>query len=103
MYLNRRRFLFALAGAVAPSVQLRHISGRNEASVVLTPPPADYKAEAERLTALVYRTFWNEQARMFRAPVRSAETVDSDPLHNNGYTFWPSILALHALVEGEKV
>ncbi len=66
-------------------------------------PPLSYAAEAARLTDLVYGRFWDPRARMFRAPVRSAETVDSDPVHNNGYTLWPSLLGLHSLVEGEKL
>ena len=60
-----------------------------------------YFQEASRLNALLMKTFWNGDVRMFRAPVRSAETVDSDPKRNNGYVFWPSLLGLQALVSGE--
>lgn len=38
----------------------------------------------------------------YRAPVRSADTVDSDMQHNNGYVVWPALLGFFALVEGEK-
>ncbi len=59
-------------------------------------------AEAARLTGATMSRFWDGGSQMFRAPVLSAETVASDALHDRGYVFWPSLLALHALVEGEK-
>jgi len=62
--------------------------------------PGGYAAEAQRLTDLVQQTFWDPVARQYRAPVRSAESVDSDPVHDNGYVLWPSVEALHALAEG---
>lgn len=68
----------------------------------LAPPPQGYQAEAQRLTGVIQRTFWDAGARQYRAPVRSAETVDSDPIHNNGYVVWPALYALHALAAGEK-
>lgn len=58
--------------------------------------------EAKRLNARILSVFWDDKVGMFRAPVRSAETVDSDPAHNNGYVFWPSLMGLQALVAGEK-
>jgi hypothetical protein len=73
-------------------------AGRGRADV-----PGGYAGEAERLTDLVQRTFWDPIARQYRAPVRSAESVDSDPVHNNGYVLWPSVEALHALAEGAAV
>ena len=65
-------------------------------------PSASYRDEAARLTLACYEHFWDETSHMFRAPVLSAETVPSDALHDRGYTLWPSLLGLHALVEGEK-
>jgi len=60
-----------------------------------------FAAEADRLTDLAHRTFWDPKPAMYRAPVAGAETVPSDPLHDRGYVLWPSIEMLHALVEGE--
>lgn len=62
-------------------------------------PPFD--VEAARLTTACMG-YWDKTSAMFRAPVLSAETVPSDALHDRGYTLWPSPVALHALVEGEK-
>ncbi len=61
-----------------------------------------YAAEAARLTQANMARFWDSRSKMFRAPVLSAETVPSDALHDRGYTVWPSLIALHTLVEGEK-
>jgi len=58
-----------------------------------------YVVEARQLTRLIHRTFWDPGAQQYRAPVRSAETVDSDPVHNNGYVLWPCVEFLHALLE----
>jgi hypothetical protein len=69
----------------------------------LTAPPAGYSQTAADLTSAYVRQFWNRTGgNIFSAPMPSAETVASDPAHDNGYTFWPSIVGLHALVEGEK-
>jgi hypothetical protein len=65
------------------------------------PPPDGYAAEAQRVTGAMQRAFWDAKVRQYRAPVRSAETVDSDPAHNNGYVVWPALYALHALAAGE--
>ncbi len=64
-------------------------------------PKARFAAEGARLTAACMGHFWDGSSKMFRAPVLSAETVPSDALHNRGYTVWPSLVALHSLVEGE--
>lgn len=61
----------------------------------------DFAAEADRLTDLTHRTFWDPKSAMYRAPVAGAETVPSDPIHDRGYVLWPSIEMLHGLVEGE--
>ncbi|MBM3475467.1 MAG: hypothetical protein FJX75_19555 [Armatimonadetes bacterium] len=91
MTLDRRRFLTSLP-------LLGTTAGRLLADV-----PGGYQAEAQRLTDLLQRTFWDPIARQYRAPVRSAESVDSDPAHNNGYVLWPSVEALHALAEGASM
>jgi uncharacterized protein YyaL (SSP411 family) len=88
--LDRRRALVALAAA--PLACGRLAAAANEDAV-----------EAERLTALVQRTFWDAQACQYRAPVRSAESVDSAGVHDRGYVLWPAIEALAALVEAEGV
>lgn len=65
-------------------------------------PGAAFALEAARLTDACHRVFWDKTSRMYRAPVLSAETVSSDARHDRGYTLWPSLMALHTLVEGEK-
>jgi hypothetical protein len=91
MNLSRRHFLTSLPF-------LGTAAGRAFADV-----PEGYQAEAQRLTDLFQKTFWDPIARQYRAPVRSAESVDSDPVHNNGYVLWPSVEALHALAEGASL
>ncbi len=61
----------------------------------------DFAREADRLTDLLHRTFWDPVPAMYRAPVAGPETVASDAAHDRGYVLWPSIEMLHALVEGE--
>ncbi|HEY0867377.1 MAG TPA: glycoside hydrolase family 76 protein [Fimbriimonas sp.] len=65
-------------------------------------PSTDFRKEASRLTDLTMKTFWYPEARIFRAPVMSSEAVPSEGATKNGYTLWPSLLGMHALVEGEK-
>ncbi len=102
--ISRRHFLnsIALAGAVPWSMEGAAALGRFDAKrgKVFRAPPQGYRAEARRLTDLTQRTFWDARVRQYRAPVRSAETVDSDPMHNNGYVVWPALYALHALAAG---
>ena len=93
---NRRTFLSALAISGAAIGVSRRSFG-----APLSPRDA-WDKEAARLTHACYGQFWDDKARMFRAPVLSAETVPSDALHDRGYTLWASLLGLHALVEGEK-
>src|SRR5262249_42413551 len=64
-------------------------------------PRADYAAEANRLTSVMMMCFWHDDWRMFKAPLLSAETVRSSSPTQNGYLFWPSITALHALAAAE--
>jgi predicted alpha-1,6-mannanase (GH76 family) len=127
-FLNRREFLGALAasglamGKLAASGAALGLGIRSDGAgssphgrAAVTPHdrarhPADvahgqaswYTREAARLTDACMSRFWDGGSRMFRAPVLSAETVPSDALHDRGYTLWPSLIALHALVEGEK-
>lgn len=91
--LSRREFLRrgAVLAAVGPDLVT---AGPDDA--------ARYLEAARRLTDTFQSTFWDPAARMYRAPQRSAETVDSDPQHNNGYVLWPSVEALHALVEANR-
>jgi hypothetical protein len=65
---------------------------------------ARFENEATSLNADLYRNFYDRSANMFRSihegPI--ADTVSSDAIHNNGFVFWPTVLAFYALVEGEK-
>jgi len=106
--LSRREFLSALAasgfalgldsgckGAISatqPTVKASSASVR----------AAPFEAEGARLTRACMSLFWDKTSKMFRAPVLSAETVSSDALHDRGYTLWPSLIGMHALVEGER-
>ncbi len=82
------------------------------ATPTMTPTPStttiskgtlSFSAEGERLTQASMSLFWDKSSQMFRAPVLSSETVPSDALHDRGYTLWPSLVGMHALVEAEKV
>lgn len=101
--LNRRAFLSGLvASGAALSISNCGV-GAVPLSATLPKPGAPFEGEAARLTQACLSHFWDQNSRMFRAPVLSAETVASDKLHDRGYTFWPSLLGLHALIEGEKI
>ena len=91
--MNRRRFLTTTAVGTASLLR---------GGLVQPEPPGGYAAEAQRLTDLLQATFWDGEVGQFRAPVRSAETVDSAPPRDNCYVLWPSIEMLHALVAGES-
>jgi uncharacterized protein YyaL (SSP411 family) len=102
---NRREFFAGVAGLAAVGLPMPlHADAQNQGVGPLTPPPPPkgYGAEAARLTDAMQRTFWNARTAQYRAPVRSAETVDSDAAHNNGYVIWPGLLGFMALVEAEK-
>ena len=60
-----------------------------------------YADEGARLTDACMTTYWDASSRMYRAPVLSAETVPSDGGHDRGYVLWPSLIAIHTLIEGE--
>jgi hypothetical protein len=94
--LNRRELLRVLMGsgtALSLGNVLPTLSRRRDTS---------FASEGARLTKACMDHFWDGNSQMFRAPVLSAETVPSDALHDRGYTLWPSLIALHTLVEGEK-
>jgi hypothetical protein len=102
--LSRRKFLRSLAVSGVALGLRKNCEG---AALRVAPLPAleaetSFQAEGARLTQSCFDFFWDGRSRMFRAPVLSAETVASDELHDRGYTFWPSLLALHALIEGER-
>lgn len=100
---TRRDFLAGLAGGgLAAASSVAGAQEKPAEPFTLSPPPRGYGAEADRLTQAMQRTFWDGRAAQYRAPVRSAESVDSDARHNNGYVVWPSLLGFFALVEGEK-
>ena len=99
MNINRRQLLKNTAGATLAGMGIAQSSKASmESGVSLE----KYATEAKRLNARILSDFWDDKVGMFRAPVRSAETVDSDPAHNNGYVFWPSLMGLQALIAGEK-
>jgi hypothetical protein len=115
--LNRREFLSTLAAsglALGLGSSKAHAAASNSQTPVVAPvalplcststsrPLPSFGAEGERLTQACMSLFWDNDSKMFRAPVLSSETVPSDALHDRGYTLWPSLLGLHALVEGEK-
>jgi predicted alpha-1,6-mannanase (GH76 family) len=57
-----------------------------------------YAVEADRITEKTIATFYDRKAKIWKPPVASAESVD-----RQGYTFWPSLLAWQAVIEGAKV
>ncbi len=100
--LNRRELLSMLAasGAVL-SLGIRSTAFSNSGASTADQKAA-FTTEGARLTAACFHHFWDKTSQMFRAPVLSADTVPSDARHDRGYTLWPSLIALHTLVEGEK-
>lgn len=54
--------------------------------------------EAARITDLTVATFYDPSAKIWRPRIASAESVGTQ-----GYTFWPSLLAWQAFIEGAKV
>lgn len=100
--IDRRQFLAGMAGYGLSGLPIGAAAQNPTAALPILPPPIGYRAEAARLTAVMQRTFWNPRTAQYRAPVRSAETVDSEAEHNNGYVLWPCLMAFMALVEGEK-
>jgi mannose/cellobiose epimerase-like protein (N-acyl-D-glucosamine 2-epimerase family) len=89
MPLNNRLLTLTVSAMILTSCQTTFAS-------------TDFRKEAGRLTDLTMKTFWDSRAHLFRAPVMSSEAVPSEGATKNGYTLWPSLLGMHALVEGEK-
>lgn len=98
--MKRRDFLSALAASGAALAVGRYCENVSFGALGMEP---FFEGEARRLTEQCLSHFWDKDSKMFRAPVLSAETVASDETHDRGYTFWASLLALHALIEGEKI
>ncbi len=67
-------------------------------AAVVAPVPNPYAAEGARLTLQTIERFYDRKAGIWRPPVVSAESVG-----DQGYTFWPSLLAWQAVIEGAKV
>jgi predicted alpha-1,6-mannanase (GH76 family) len=67
------------------------------AASALGPSPI-FEKEASRLTDLTMATFYDPKAKIWKPPVESSEAVGLQ-----GYTFWPSLLAWQAIIEGAKV
>ncbi len=67
-------------------------------SLLVVPSANPYAVEAARLTRATIATFYDPKAKIWKPPVPSAESVGAQ-----GYTFWPSLLAWQAIVEGAKV
>lgn len=57
-----------------------------------------YTQEADRLSKAVISTFYDPKVKIWKTPLASAETVG-----NQGYTFWPSLLAWQVVIEAAKV
>lgn len=60
--------------------------------------PGLYASDAARITARTIQAFYDPRARIWKPPVASAESVG-----DQGYTFWPSLLAWQAVIEAAKV
>lgn len=57
-----------------------------------------FQAEASRLTKATIATFYDSKDQIWKPPVPSAESVG-----DQGYTFWPSLLAWQVVIEAAKV
>jgi uncharacterized protein YyaL (SSP411 family) len=57
-----------------------------------------YASEANRLTRETISAFYNPKLKIWKPPVASSESVG-----DQGYTFWPSLLAWQAVIEAAKV
>lgn len=69
--------------------------------VLLVSPDAatkEYAAEAARLTRATIAAFYDPSKAIWKPLVASAESVG-----DQGYTFWPSLLAWQAVIEAAKV
>lgn len=68
------------------------------ASLVILDAPSGFQVEAEKLTVLTLSTFYDGKKDIWRAPVQSSEMVG-----DQGYTFWPSLLAWQAVIEAARI
>ncbi|RYG87318.1 hypothetical protein EON77_02280, partial [bacterium] len=57
-----------------------------------------YAAEGARLTRATIAAFYDPKTKIWRPREASSESVGTQ-----GYTFWPSLLAWQAIIEGAKV
>jgi uncharacterized protein YyaL (SSP411 family) len=62
------------------------------------PPTQSYATEAARITRETIARFYNPKLNIWKPPVASSESVG-----DQGYTFWPSLLAWQAIIEAAKV
>ena len=60
--------------------------------------PLDFAKEGNRITSKTISTFYDSRAKIWKPPFESSEAVG-----DQGYTFWPSLLAWQAIIEGAKV
>lgn len=67
----------------------------SHALVVATNP---YAVEGARLTRATIAAFYDPKAKIWRP-----RELSSDAVETQGYTFWPSLLAWQAILEGAKV
>lgn len=67
-------------------------------AAMLTLQQTSYATEAARLTKAMMGTFYDSKAKIWKPKVESAESVG-----DQGYTFWPSLLAWQAIIEAAKV
>jgi predicted alpha-1,6-mannanase (GH76 family) len=65
---------------------------------VLPSPALPYRAEAARQLKSTVSHFYNRSAKIWQPLVEDAESIG-----RQGYTFWPSVLALQAVVDAAKV
>lgn len=64
----------------------------------LVAAPNAYAAEGARLLNATIAAFYDPKTKIWKPPVASAESVG-----DQGYTFWPSLLAWQAVIEAAKV
>ncbi|RYG24443.1 hypothetical protein EON82_10715 [bacterium] len=62
------------------------------------PPTQTFAAEAARITRATISKFYDPKAKIWKPPVASSESVG-----DQGYTFWPSLLAWQSVIEAAKV
>lgn len=68
------------------------------AALSLSFAPSRYAMEGARLTQATIEAFYDPQEEIWRP-----QELSSDAVGTQGYTFWPSMLAWQAVLEGAKV